>query len=598
MERRLAVILAADLAGFTAKMERDEVGTWEELRALRAEIIDPGLRAHGGKVFKTTGDGMLAEFSNGIDAVEAAMTIQTQIRQRYAKVPREARFLFRIGIDMGDVIVDGDDLLGDAVNVASRLEGTCESGGVCISGPVFQSVQRNTDIPFEAIGPIQLRNRVEPVEGHVWRYGAPEASARTGWRTLPGIRPLAAQEKRAPATSRPLLDQPAIAVLPFQNLSSDEEMGFLGSGIAEDITTELYRFKSFSVISRTSSFMYGQEQRPVREIADELGANYVLEGSVRKLGERIRITTQLTEVQSDDHVWSERYDSDISEIFDAQDQIVARIVGTLSQGIEKHRLHKTKSLEPAQLEAYELMLRGLELHKEGYISYEQAVKVYNFFSDAVDKDPSLARARAWKVCAGSRLWPADAKPEVLNAHLDDALHELKEALALDENEPEAHRIYGAISMVKRDFEKARFHIEKAIGINPNNAHLLAKAANFYAHYCDPERAIELLEHAISINPHHPDWYWQEYGIAEWVKEDYQSAIDHVSKLTQRTDSDHAYLAASMVECGDQAGADVNAASFKNINPQTTAEVFAARQPFRLKEVRMRLVQQLNGAGIA
>ncbi|MEM7427193.1 MAG: tetratricopeptide repeat protein [Pseudomonadota bacterium] len=598
MERRLAVILALDLAGFTAKMERDEAGTWAELRALRSEMIEPGLVSRGGKVFKTTGDGILAEFGNGVDAVEAATALQTELRRRYADLPVEARFVFRMGVDMGDVIVDGDDLFGDAVNVASRLEGVCEPGAVCISGAVFHTVRRNTGIPFEAIGPVELRNRAEPVDGYVWRFGGAEAAGEAAWKTLPGIRLPAGEGKRQPAPERQPLKLPAIAVLPFQNLSSDEEMGFLSSGLAEDITTELYRFKSFSVISRTSSFMYGQGQLSIRQIGDELGAGYVLEGSVRKLGERIRITAQLTDVHSDDQVWAERYDSDISEIFDAQDQIVARIVGTLSHGIERHRLHETKSLEPAQLEAYELMLRGLELHKQGYVSYEQAAKVYDLFSRAVDKDPDLARARAWKVCAGSRLWPVEARPEVLGAHLDDALHELNQALALDENEPEAHRIYGAICMVKRDFEKAKFHIDKAVAANPNNAHVLAKSANFYAHYCDAERAIELLEHAIAINPHHPDWYWQEFGIACWVKEDYAAAVDHLSKLTQRTDSDYVFLAVCLGALGDEAGAKANAEGFRKIAPKSTAKMFAARQPFRLDEVRARLVRQMNAAGIA
>ncbi len=597
MDRRLAVIMCADVVGFTRLMERDEAGTWERLRALRKTPIDPVLLERGGEIFKTTGDGLLAEFKNSIDAIEAAVKIQSALREQQQSLPTEERLVFRVGISMGDVIADGDDLIGDAVNVAARLEGVCEPGGVCISEAVHDAAHRNIDIPFEDIGMVELRNRSEPVRSFIWRYGTEAGGSSSDWEVVGGVKPAAGLEKKTGKEPRLALTAPTIAILPFQNFSSDEELGYFSSGIAEDITTELYRFQSFSVISRTSAFMYAGESKSAREIGEELGARYILEGSVRKLGDRVRITAQLIDITDNDHVWADRFDVELAEIFDVQDQIVAKIVGTLGDGIERHQLQKTKHLEPAELEAYELMLRGLELHKQGYVSYEQAVKIHELFADAVEKDPNLGRARAWKVCAGSRLWPARAEPAVIDAHIDAAFDELNKALELNDDEPEAHRIYGAISQMRREFDQAKYHIDKALAINPNNSHVLAKSANFYSHFGEPEKALELLERAVTVNPHHPDWYWQEYGLACWVGENYTAAIEHLVKLTARTDFDHAYLAASHAALGNVDEANNNARRLKAINPETTAESFADRQPFRLDAMRSRLKEQLMAAGL-
>ena len=596
MERRLSVILSADLVGFTRMMERDETGTWVQLSVLRNELIDPTLTGRDGVIFKTTGDGLLAEFKNSIDAIEAAVAVQSAVYERYQALPQDERMVFRVGIDMGDVIVDGDDLIGDAVNVAARLQGVCQPGGVCISEAVFKAVERNTEIPFEDIGEVELRNRSKPVRSFVWRYGV-SAPAVSQWRTPSGNMP-AGLNKRAISETTTSSGPASVAVLPFQNFSSDDELGYFSSGIAEDITTALYRFKSFSVISRTSSFMYAGDTKSAQEIGRELGARFVLEGSVRKLGPRVRITAQLIEVGGNDHVWAENYDVELSEIFDAQDQIVAKIVGTLGDGIERHRLQKTKHLLPEELESYELMLRGIELHKQGYVSYEKAVEANSLFSQAVEKDPTLARARAWKVCSGSRLWPARATTEVFDALLNDARDELNKVLEQDADDPETHRIYGAISMVRRDFDMAKFHTDKALTANPNNAHILASSARIYSLYGEPKKALEFIERAIIINPHHPDWYWQNFGLACWADEDYDATTSHLSKLVVQSDFEHAYLAASQAALGNDAEANHHAHRFAEINPETTAEIFATRQPFRLDAMRTRLKDQLTYAGLS
>lgn len=588
--------MSADLVGFTRLMERDETGTWGKLRALRQELIDPTLAAHNGKIFKTTGDGMLAEFRNCVEAVEASVAVQSAVHERNSAIAGDDRLEFRIGIDMGDVIVDEGDLIGDAVNVAARLESICQPGGLCISEAVHNAVKRNITVPFEGIGAVELHNRAEPVRGFVWRFGSYSSGDET-WHTMSGVRPEGGEKIRRTDKQQRSSPLPSVAVLRFENFSGDEELGYFASGIAEDITTELYRFKSFIVIARTSAFMYAGAAMSAQEIGHELGARYVLEGSVRKLGARIRLTAQLIDVESNDHVWAERYDTELSEIFDVQDQIVAKIVATLSDGIERHQLRKSKHLAPAELEAYQLMLRGLDLHKQGYVSYAQAVETHDLFSKAVEKDPNLGRARAWKVCAGSRLWPAEADLNVIKGLVDDALVEVNKVLESNDEDPEANRIYGAICLMRRDFEQAKFHIERALAANPNNPHLLGKSANFYSHYGDPAKALKLLERAVTINPHHPDWYWQEFGLAHWVAESYGEAVEYFNRSTVLADFDHAYLAASHGVLGEPEKAARNAERFQAINSETTARLFAVRQPFKHSETRERLREQLVAAGL-
>lgn len=594
MQRRLTVIMSVDLVGFTRLMERDETGTWAQLKTLRKELIDPAISDRGGVIFKTTGDGMLAQFENCLDAVEAAIAVQSAVFERYKTLPADERLEFRVGIDSGEVIVDGDDLIGDAVNVAARLEGVCQPGGICASETVVKAVGRNSDIPFQDIGAIELRNRSEPVHGFIWRYGR-VAQGVSEW-AAPSGRRRGNTEKRALEERQSAPSLPSVAVLPFENFSSDGELDYLATGIAEDITTALYRFKSFLVLSRTSSFLEAGEDKSAQGIGQELGASYVLEGSIRKMGERVRVTAQLINVTDNDHVWAQSYDLELAEIFEAQDQIVAEIVGTLGDGIERHRLKSSKHLAPEELEAYELMLRGLELHKHGYVSYEQAVETHSLFSQAVEKDPNLGRARAWRVCAASRLLPLPVPPQMFETFVNDAKEELDKVVELDPDDPETQRMYGAICLIRREFEQGKFHVDKSLAANPNNSHILASAANFYTRYGEPKRAIELIERAMIINPHYPDWYWQNLGHACWAEADYQSATGHFIKQARLSDFDYAYLAASNAALGNAPDANSYVGHLKEINQDTTAQVFADSQYFRLEEMRDRLKTQLAEAG--
>src|SRR5258705_1362044 len=303
-ERRLAAILAADVVGYSRLMGADEVGTLNSLKAHRRELIDPTIANHAGRVVKTTGDGMLVEFGSAVDAVQCAVAVQKAMAERNLTVPEASRIIFRIGINVGDTIIDGDDIFGDGVNIAARLEAISEPGQLCISGNTFEQVRNKTEAAIEDIGEQALKNIAQPIR--VYRLKLNMASN--------------------PAVAT---DRPSIAVLPFNNMSSETEQEHFADGMTEDIITELSRMKGLLVIARNSTFTYKGQSVDIKRVAAELGVKYVLEGSVRKAGSRIRITAQLIEAKKGGHVWAERYDRDLLDIFELQDEIVRSVVSTL-----------------------------------------------------------------------------------------------------------------------------------------------------------------------------------------------------------------------------------------------------------------------------
>jgi len=313
VQRRLAAILAADVAGYSRLMGRDEEGTLAALTAHLADLIKPCITEHQGRLVKTTGDGLLAEFASVVDAVRCAVAIQNGMPERNAEVPEDRRIEFRIGINIGDVIVQDDDVFGDGVNVASRLEGLAEVGGVCISDMVHQGIGSKLNLSFEDLGPQRVKNISEPLRAFHIRLGAPTKVV-----------------SRGAGDALALPDRPSIAVLPFDNIGGDPEQEYFSDGITEDIITSLSKFRWFFVIARNSTFVYKGRAVDVREVGRELGVRYLLEGSVRKAGNRVRITAQLIDAESGNHVWAERYDRSLDDIFEVQDEITA----TISAAIE------------------------------------------------------------------------------------------------------------------------------------------------------------------------------------------------------------------------------------------------------------------------
>jgi TolB-like protein/class 3 adenylate cyclase len=358
MERRLAAVLATDIAGYSRLMGADEEGTLARLKAVRRALVDPTIASHRGRIVKTTGDGMLVEFASAVDAARCAVEVQRGMAQQNVDVPQDVRIEFRIGIHVGDIIIDNNDIFGDGVNIAARLEGIAEPGGVCISDDAHRQIRGKVDIVFDDLGPQALKNIVEKMRAWRTRLGVAETPATLVGPSLIAGKVLA------------LADKPSIAVLPFQNMSGDPEQEYFADGMVEDITTALSRAKWLFVIARNSSFAYKSKAIDIKRVGLELGVRYILEGSVRKAGNRVRITGQLIEVSTNAHLWADRFDGGLEDIFDLQDRITASIVGAISPKLEDAEIALARKKPTENLGAYDYYLRGLSLlyqfTKEGH----------------------------------------------------------------------------------------------------------------------------------------------------------------------------------------------------------------------------------------
>src|SRR5947209_8595258 len=350
-ERRLTAILAADVAGYSRLMGQDEAGTLSRLRAHRRELIDPKIAEHKGRIVKTTGDGLLVEFPSVVEAVACAVAVQRGMAERNVSSPQDQRIVFRVGINLGDIIVDGEDIHGDGVNVAARLEALAEPGGVCVSGTVRDHIGDRLDITFDDMGEQSLKNIARPVRVYAVRLAN---VARTPTVSLSESQTVLA-----------LPDKPSIAVLPFQNMSGDPEQEYFADGMVEEIITALSRVRWFFVIARNSTFTYKGHAVDVKQVGRELGVRYVLEGSVRKSGNRLRITAQLVEAETGNHLWAERYDRDVSDIFAVQDEITERVVAAIEPELYTAEQVRSQSKPPDSLDAWECVIRALSCIGQG-----------------------------------------------------------------------------------------------------------------------------------------------------------------------------------------------------------------------------------------
>ena len=369
VERRLAAILAADMVGYSRLMEADEAETIARQKALRKELIDPKIAEHNGRIVKTTGDGVLVEFASVVDATECAVAIQRAIVEREADVPEERRIQYRVGINLGDIVIDGDDILGDGVNIAARLEGLAEPGGICVSGNVHEQLAGKIVLDFEDLGEQRVKNIKKPVR--VYRVRLDGRGADMG-----------------PALELP--DKPSIAVLPFENMSGDPEQEYFSDGIAEDIITGLSRNRGVFVIARNSTFTYKGAAVDARQVARELGVRYVLEGSVRKAGSRVRITAQLVDAATGNHVWAERYDRELEDIFAVQDDITQNIVAAIGPELVSAEIQRARRKDPKRLDAWDCTMRATWHFAR--VTREDMEEARRLALKAIELDPGAAPA--------------------------------------------------------------------------------------------------------------------------------------------------------------------------------------------------------------
>ena len=549
MARRLAAILAADVVGYSGLMEKDEAGTLAALRAHRSALIEPLVAHHTGRIVKLMGDGMLVEFASVVDAVACAVAIQQGIEARNAAASDGTRMELRIGVNLGDIVVEADDIYGDGVNVAARMEALADPGGVCVSGTVREHIAGKLDHEFTDGGEQNVKGLSRPV--HVWRWSA-------GSRSI--ARPVAS----------PTSDKPSIAVLPFVNMSGDPDQNYLSDGIAEDIITELARDRGLFVIARNSSFAF---RGNADAAGTRLGVRYVLEGSLRKAGNRIRVTAQLLETATGRNIWAERYDRDLEDIFAVQDELTASIVAAIPGRIASALVRKSHHRSPQQLDGYDLYLRGRELanqHRRDELPQARAL-----FEQAIQRDPALARAHAWLADLSLQAWwktRAARDWAAADEHSDRAIR-------LDAEDSFCHACRGQVLLFQRNYDGSRHHFGRAVALSPNDADIGAMFAMFLMYTGNPGEAVDRVQAAMRLNPYHPQWYVEGLALSLMHARRYGEAIKIFSSLEEPTYYMHACLAACLVALDRKEEALVQRRRLFELNPNWTSESFRG-DPYR------------------
>jgi len=475
MERRLSAILAADVVGYSRLMSADEAGTLTALKDVRTGFIDGKIAEHQGRVVKLTGDGILAEFPSVVNAVACAVELQRGIRERNADVPRDRRIQFRIGINLGDVIVEGADIYGDGVNVAARLEGMAKPGGIAVSHSVRDQVGNRLDLVFEDTGEQKLKNIERPIR--VYNVSIEQVAARNS-------------KGRAPASE----ERPSIAVLPFNNMSGDSEQEYFSDGITEDIITDLSKVSGLSVVARHTAFTYKNRPVNVQEVGRELGVAYILEGSVRKAGARVRVTGQLINSTNGNHVWADRFDRELTDIFAIQDEITHAIVEQLKVKLHPQERKSIARAPTDNIEAYTYYLKGRDFLNRRSKRYLHLAR--QMFAKAVELDPMYARAYAGMADCDSYLYMTYHEKVVM----DDVLATTEKALSLDAKLAEAHASRGVALSAGQRYEEAKEEFEKALALDPDSyeAHYFYARSNFAQG--NLKRAAALFERGAEIRP--------------------------------------------------------------------------------------------------
>ena len=557
-------------------MGEDEAGTLAALKRLRSDLVDPTIAKFRGRIVKLMGDGALVEFASVVDAVECALNIQRAIAEHSADVPENRRILLRIGINIGDIIIDGDDIYGDGVNVAARLETLAEPGGICISGTAHDHVQNKLDLVFNDKGEQSVKNIAQPVRVYDVRFET------TRERTM------------APNDAPPRMDKPSIAVLPFDNMSGDAEQEYFSEGITEDIITELSRFPDLVVIARNSTFAYKGKNMKVHEIARDLGVHYVVEGSVRKEGNRVRVTAELVDAASEAQLWRNRFDRELTDIFDIQDEIARTVAATVSGRAEAAFVQRVFSKPPENMAAYEFVLAAKMLHHRG--GRDDNAEAQRMGDLAIEADPNFAVAHAWKCCILGQAWErgfgdiAQLYPIAAAA--------LQKAIALNPNDLEANRVMCEAYMEEKKLDDARRHNDRAYSLNPSDPRIVAQRGELMTWLGRPEEGAEWVRTAMSIDPYDTHSRAHLLGRALLVQGQYRDAAEAYAANSQPRWSRRAELAAALALAGEADAAKTQAEEVLRLNPKFSANSYAASLPFARAEDRERLREGLSRAGFA
>ena len=582
INRKLAAILAADVVGYSRLMAADEVATLVALKRHRELVFDPAVAAHNGRIVKLIGDGTIVEFGSVVDAVNCALSVQ----RSNGVLPEEAlgqpKIVLRIAINLGDVIIQGDDIYGDGVNIAARLEPLAEPGGICVSSIVNESIGNRIDVRFQDGGDISVKNIDRPIR--VWKWH-------------PGAAPLAAAKSNA-AKSEPSSATASIAILPFTNMSGDPEQEYFSDGITEDIITDLSKIAGLTVIARNSSFTYKGRSVDVRTIGRELGVRSVLEGSIRRAAKRVRITAQLVDAETGGHLWAERYDRDLTDIFEVQDDVTRQIVDALKVTLSPAENARLTAGGTSSMDAYDYVLRGREIllgKTKNRETFEQSTK---FFMRALELDPNYPKAYAALSMAYNldyqNRWSDDP-----DSSLPLAKRYAEQAIEKDPNEPFARLVASWAAIFEKDLDRATSEVNTALRLNPNFALAYSNLGSIHNYSGRPLEAIPMFERAIRLDPAFRAQNLHFLGIAHLLAGKYETAAALLRErilLVPGTDFSRVFLASALGYLGEVDEARRIWRELKEINPKYSFREHFSRQPFRQEDVE-RVADGLKKAGL-
>ena len=574
MERKLAAILAADVVGYSALMETDEEGTFDLVQAGRKELFEPEIKKHHGRIFKLMGDGLLAEFGSVVDAVECAVTLQRGMVERNSSVPESKHIEIRIGINLGEVIVEGEDRYGEGVNVAARLQQLADPGGICVSGKVSKEVEKKLAFGFEPMGEQMMKNIAEPVDCY---------------RVNVHLRTVARTDAAAPIPTG-LPNRAAIAVLPFTNISNDPEQEYFADGLAEDLITDLSKVSGLLVIARNSSFAYKGRAVDIRSVAKELGVRYVIEGSVRRAAARVRINVQLIDATDNTHLWADRFDRDLADIFVVQDEVVNKIVSALAGTLPSARaLPKRRAID---MEAYDLFVRGRSL---AMLSLEDTRAARPLLEKAIEIDPTFAEAHAWLAMSHHFGFLFCGEPE--DEHRPLARSAAERAVSLDPENPDALVIHGLLRGYDGELSEGTAEIELGLRINPNHADGWILLADLRVCEGRAAEGIECARNSLRLNPHPPGNFYWHFGWVLYAAGRYEDAVETLHHRSARGPGVHRILAAALAQLGRMTEAREEARKFLSEVPDFSASRWGSTQPFRNEADRQHFIDGYVKAGL-
>jgi TolB-like protein/class 3 adenylate cyclase len=568
-KRRLAAILAADVVGYSRLMEQDEAGTLVALKTLRKDILQPLLAKHIGRIVKLIGDGVLAEFASAVNAVQCAVEIQDAMTVANANLAQDARILLRIGINLGDVVVQGSDLYGDGVNIAARLEALTDPGSVVISRTVFDHVRGKVKLRFDDLGEQRLKNIGEPVR--IYRVLLDGEAAI-------GQPPLG------------LPDKSSIAVLPFENLSGDPEQAYFADGLTEDLITDLSKVPGLLVIARNSSFVYRGRSVDIRSIARELGVRYVIEGSVRRASARVRINAQLIDATTGSHLWAERYDRELADFFLVQDDVVGKIVSALAGTLASAFGYLPR--RTTNLEAYDLFVRGRSL---AMLSLQDTKAARPLLCKAIELDPRFVEAHAWLAMSHHFGWMFLWEPE--GEHRNLSRSAAQHAIALDPQNADAHIVYGYLRAYEGELFEGVAEVEMALRINPSHADGWIALADLRVCEGRVIEGIDCASNAFRINPHPPASYYWWLGWIQYAAGRYQDAVETMRHEVTRAPASRRNFAAALAQLGRMTEAREEARKYLAEFPHFSAREWGSRHPFRNDADRQRFIDGYVKAGL-